>query len=48
MEKEAVERGESDKVLLDEEASPTAGRRFTRACSGRLYRGHPCGQGPRG
>ncbi len=31
MEKEAVERGESDKVLLDEEASPTAGRRFTRA-----------------
>jgi (E)-4-hydroxy-3-methylbut-2-enyl-diphosphate synthase len=31
MEKEAVEKGESDKVLLDEEASPTAGRRFTRA-----------------
>lgn len=31
MEKEAVERGESDKVLLDEEASPTAGRRFSRA-----------------
>jgi (E)-4-hydroxy-3-methylbut-2-enyl-diphosphate synthase len=31
MEAEAVERGESDKVLLDEEASPTAGRRFTRA-----------------
>jgi (E)-4-hydroxy-3-methylbut-2-enyl-diphosphate synthase len=31
MEKEAVERGESDKVLLDEQASPTAGRRFTRA-----------------
>jgi len=31
MEKEAVERGESDKVLLDEEASPTSGRRFTRA-----------------
>jgi (E)-4-hydroxy-3-methylbut-2-enyl-diphosphate synthase len=31
MEKEAVERGESDKVLLDEEASPTASRRFTRA-----------------
>jgi (E)-4-hydroxy-3-methylbut-2-enyl-diphosphate synthase len=31
MEKEAVERGESDKVLLDEEASPTVGRRFTRA-----------------
>jgi (E)-4-hydroxy-3-methylbut-2-enyl-diphosphate synthase len=31
MEKEAVEKGESDKVLLDEESSPTAGRRFTRA-----------------
>jgi (E)-4-hydroxy-3-methylbut-2-enyl-diphosphate synthase len=31
MEAEAVERGESDRVLLDEEASPTAGRRFTRA-----------------
>src|ERR1700753_1527439 len=31
MEKEAVEKGESDKVLLDEEQSPTAGRRFTRA-----------------
>jgi (E)-4-hydroxy-3-methylbut-2-enyl-diphosphate synthase len=31
MEAEAVQRGESDKVLLDEEASPTAGRRFTRA-----------------
>ncbi len=31
LEKEAVEKGESDKVLLDEEASPTAGRRFTRA-----------------
>jgi (E)-4-hydroxy-3-methylbut-2-enyl-diphosphate synthase len=31
MEAEAVERGESDKVFLDEEASPTAGRRFTRA-----------------
>ena len=31
MEKEAVERGESDKVLLDEAASPTASRRFTRA-----------------
>ena len=31
MEAEAVERGESDKVLLDEDASPTAGRRFTRA-----------------
>ena len=31
MEKEAVEKGESDKVLLDEEQSPTSGRRFTRA-----------------
>ena len=31
MEKEAVEKGESDRVLLDEQASPTAGRRFTRA-----------------
>jgi (E)-4-hydroxy-3-methylbut-2-enyl-diphosphate synthase len=31
MEHEAAERGESDKVLLDEQASPTAGRRFTRA-----------------
>jgi len=31
LEKEAVEKGESDKVLLAEEASPTAGRRFTRA-----------------
>src|SRR4051794_1041439 len=31
MEHEAAQRGESDKVLLDEEASPTAGRRFTRA-----------------
>jgi (E)-4-hydroxy-3-methylbut-2-enyl-diphosphate synthase len=31
MEAEAVERGESDRVLLDEESSPTAGRRFTRA-----------------
>src|ERR1700754_2078721 len=31
MEHEAAERGESDRVLLDEEASPTAGRRFTRA-----------------
>src|SRR5690242_8760205 len=31
MEHEAAEQGESDKVLLDEEASPTAGRRFTRA-----------------
>src|SRR6202012_2175031 len=33
MEKEAVEKGESDRVLLDETASPTAGRRFTRACA---------------
>jgi (E)-4-hydroxy-3-methylbut-2-enyl-diphosphate synthase len=31
MEHEAAARGESDRVLLDEEASPTAGRRFTRA-----------------
>jgi len=31
MEHEAAERGESDKVLLDEDVSPTAGRRFTRA-----------------
>src|SRR3954471_23132569 len=31
MEREAVELGESDKVLLDEDQSPTAGRRFTRA-----------------
>jgi len=31
MEHEAAEKGESDKVLLDEQASPTAGRRFTRA-----------------
>jgi len=31
MEADAVQRGEADKVLLDEEASPTAGRRFTRA-----------------
>src|SRR5690349_14285564 len=31
LEHEAAEKGESDKVLLDEEASPTAGRRFTRA-----------------
>ena len=31
MEHEAAERGESDRVLLDEETSPTAGRRFTRA-----------------
>jgi (E)-4-hydroxy-3-methylbut-2-enyl-diphosphate synthase len=31
MEHEAAEKGEADRVLLDEEASPTAGRRFTRA-----------------
>ncbi len=31
LEKEAAAEGESDRVLLDEEASPTAGRRFTRA-----------------
>jgi (E)-4-hydroxy-3-methylbut-2-enyl-diphosphate synthase len=31
MEAEAADRGESDRVLLSEEASPTAGRRFTRA-----------------
>src|SRR5262249_2364727 len=31
MEHEAAEKGESDRVLLDEEQSPTAGRRFTRA-----------------
>ncbi len=31
MEHEASQRGESDKVLLDEDVSPTAGRRFTRA-----------------
>ncbi|HXV05938.1 MAG TPA: flavodoxin-dependent (E)-4-hydroxy-3-methylbut-2-enyl-diphosphate synthase [Solirubrobacterales bacterium] len=31
LEHEAVEQGEADRVLLDEEASPTAGRRFTRA-----------------
>jgi (E)-4-hydroxy-3-methylbut-2-enyl-diphosphate synthase len=31
MEHDAAERGEADRVLLDEEASPTAGRRFTRA-----------------
>lgn len=31
MEKEAAREGEADRVLLDEEASPTAGRRFTRA-----------------
>src|SRR5215212_5526999 len=31
MEHEASQNGETDKVLLDEDASPTAGRRFTRA-----------------
>jgi (E)-4-hydroxy-3-methylbut-2-enyl-diphosphate synthase len=31
LEHEAAQKGESDQVLLDEEASPTAGRRFTRA-----------------
>jgi (E)-4-hydroxy-3-methylbut-2-enyl-diphosphate synthase len=31
MEHEASQRGEGDRVLLDEQASPTAGRRFTRA-----------------
>ena len=31
MEHEAAEEGKSDKVLLDEDTSPTAGRRFTRA-----------------
>jgi (E)-4-hydroxy-3-methylbut-2-enyl-diphosphate synthase len=31
LEHEAAEKGESDRVLLDEQASPTAGRRFTRA-----------------
>ncbi len=31
MEKEAALKGESDEVLVDEEISPTAGRRFTRA-----------------
>jgi (E)-4-hydroxy-3-methylbut-2-enyl-diphosphate synthase len=31
MEAAAAEQGESDRVLLDEDASPTAGRRFTRA-----------------
>jgi (E)-4-hydroxy-3-methylbut-2-enyl-diphosphate synthase len=31
MEAAAAESGEADRVLLDEEASPTAGRRFTRA-----------------
>ncbi|MGH2981635.1 MAG: flavodoxin-dependent (E)-4-hydroxy-3-methylbut-2-enyl-diphosphate synthase, partial [Solirubrobacterales bacterium] len=31
MEAAAAQSGESDRVLLDEDASPTAGRRFTRA-----------------
>jgi hypothetical protein len=31
LEHEAAEKGESDRVLLDEDASPTAGRRFSRA-----------------
>jgi (E)-4-hydroxy-3-methylbut-2-enyl-diphosphate synthase len=31
LEHEAAQDGESDRVLLDEAASPTAGRRFTRA-----------------
>jgi (E)-4-hydroxy-3-methylbut-2-enyl-diphosphate synthase len=31
LEAEAAQRGESDRVLLSEDASPTAGRRFTRA-----------------
>jgi (E)-4-hydroxy-3-methylbut-2-enyl-diphosphate synthase len=31
MEHRAAQEGESDRVLLDEEASPVAGRRFTRA-----------------
>ncbi len=31
MEAAAAEQGESDRVLLDEDDSPTAGRRFTRA-----------------
>jgi (E)-4-hydroxy-3-methylbut-2-enyl-diphosphate synthase len=31
MEHEAARKGEGDRVLLDEEASPTASRRFTRA-----------------
>jgi (E)-4-hydroxy-3-methylbut-2-enyl-diphosphate synthase len=31
MEQAAAEKGESDRVLLDEEASPVAGRRFSRA-----------------
>jgi (E)-4-hydroxy-3-methylbut-2-enyl-diphosphate synthase len=31
MEHEASQREENERVTLDEEASPTAGRRFTRA-----------------
>ena len=31
LEQEAAQQGEADKVLLDEDESPTAGRRFTRA-----------------
>jgi (E)-4-hydroxy-3-methylbut-2-enyl-diphosphate synthase len=31
LEHEAAAKGESDRVLLDEDVSPTAGRRFTRA-----------------
>jgi (E)-4-hydroxy-3-methylbut-2-enyl-diphosphate synthase len=31
LEHEAAAKGESDRVLLDEDASPTAGRRFSRA-----------------
>jgi (E)-4-hydroxy-3-methylbut-2-enyl-diphosphate synthase len=31
MEKAAAQKGESDRVLLDEETSPVAGRRFSRA-----------------
>jgi (E)-4-hydroxy-3-methylbut-2-enyl-diphosphate synthase len=31
LEAEAAQRGESDRVLLSEDASPTAGRRFSRA-----------------
>ena len=30
LEREAAEKGESDRVLLDESESPTDGRRFTR------------------
>jgi hypothetical protein len=31
MEKAAAQKGEADRVLLDEETSPVAGRRFSRA-----------------